>query len=253
MKRDDVKQDNRKALPKYLVRLMAAGVLGGIFGFAAGVMGEFDLSAGMAVVGRSVCAAAPWVMAVTTAVSSAAVVMLYRRAKGRFAAWDGEAEAPMEQAEQELNWAMLTTSCQVVVDLFFFGAAVTDLGNALPGTGVFLAAVFLLIVLQQRCVDLVRRMNPEKQGSIYDVKFREKWVDSCDEAERRQIGQAAYRAFGAVNVLCPVLWVALVILRIASGAQVLLASFLVCVVWLVLNAAYSLECIRQGGHIPAEN
>lgn len=59
--------------------------------------------------------------------------------------------------------------------------------------GVFLLSCACVIFAQQKAVDLERRMNPEKHGSVYDAKFQKKWLDSCDESERRQIGEASRR------------------------------------------------------------
>ena len=36
MENNDVKRDNRKALPKYLLILFVAAIFGGVLGFAAG-------------------------------------------------------------------------------------------------------------------------------------------------------------------------------------------------------------------------
>lgn len=70
---------------------------------------------------------------------------------------------------------------------------------ALLIVGEMLVSVALVVLVQQKIVDLVRRMNPEKQVSVYDSKFQKKWYNTCDEAERAQIGQASYQAFQAAN------------------------------------------------------
>ena len=76
-----------------------------------------------------------------------------------------------------------------------------------------LVMVFAGIVLQGFVVDLVRRLNPEKQGNVYDVKFRKKWLSSCDEAERQQIGQAAYVSFTVSNYTGLLVWVAMLVIN----------------------------------------
>ena len=40
------------------------------------------------------------------------------------------------------------------------------------------------------------------------MKFQKTWMDSCDEAERAQIGQACYRAYMVGTKVCIFLWVA---------------------------------------------
>ena len=113
--------------------------------------------------------------------------------------------------------------------------------------GSFLLSIALLIVLQQKVVDLTRKLNPEKQGSVYDLKFRKKWLNSCDEAERKQIGQAAYKAYSVLNATCPILWAVLLLLGFVLEIS-LLPSFLVLLVWGILNLTYIAECIRMNRH-----
>ena len=47
----------------------------------------------------------------------------------------------------------------------------------------FVALMVENTLLQQRSVDLTKRLYPEKTASVYDTHFRKKWLDSCDEAE----------------------------------------------------------------------
>ncbi len=50
----------------------------------------------------------------------------------------------------------------------------------------------LVIFAQQKAVDLNKEDESREAGSVYDSSFR-KSVESCDESEQRQIGQACYR------------------------------------------------------------
>jgi hypothetical protein len=86
-------------------------------------------------------------------------------------------------------------------------------------------------------------MNPEKQGSVYDMKFHKKWLDSCDEAEQRQIGQAAYHAFRVTRMACLVLWLVLMLLDLPFGFGPL-PALAVLLLWGVMQISYALECIR---------
>ena len=249
MENNTVKQDNRKALPKYLLIMLAAAVFGGVTGFAAGWLGHDGLSeAIVAAVTHALTAAAPWALLVTSVVSLAVILWLYRGARGLFAGWDGEDETVMDRADEKLNWALLLTSTQLVLNLFFFAAAESGdspLGG-LVGVLVFVLSAFLMVFAQQKIVDLTRRMNPEKQGSVYDTKFRKKWLESCDEAEQKQIGQAAYKAYNVVSTACPILWAALLMLSFAFNFSPLMPTFIVCFIWLLLQVSYCLETIRLG-------
>ena len=114
----------------------------------------------------------------------------------------------------------------------------------------FFAGVGVATVLQQKVVDLTKKINPEKRGSVYDMKFQKKWLDSCDESEQRQIGQACYKAYQAVTKVSLWLWVALMVLHFAFDTG-LLPAVPVLIIFGVLQITYTLETIRlsrKGGH-----
>ena len=249
MENNDVKRDNRKALPKYLLILFVAAIFGGVLGFAAGWMGHDSLSEAVAAaVSGFLALVAPWAIPITSAVSLAVILWMYRGAKGLFTGWDGEDDAVMDRAEEKLNWALLLATAQMILDMFFFAVAETYSGPAggLVSVLTFLVSVFLLVFAQQKAVDLTRKMNPEKRGSVYDVHFKKKWFQSCDEAEQKQIGQAAYKAFNVVSIACPILWAALLMLSYAFNFSLLMPTFIVCLIWLLQQVSYCLECIRLG-------
>ena len=249
MENNTVKKDNRKALPKYLLILFVAAIFGGVLGFAAGWVGHDNHSEVIATaVTDGLTAAAPWALLVTSVVSLAVILWLYRSAKALFTDWDGEDDDTMDRADEKLNWALLIAAAQLVLDMFFFGVAEnggSPLGG-IVGFVSFIVSVFLLVFAQQKLVDLTRKMNPEKQGSIYDTKFRKKWFESCDEAERNQIGQAAYKAYNVVSTACPILWGVLLLLSYAFNFSLLMPTFIVCFIWLLLQVSYCLETIRLG-------
>lgn len=245
--KDNVKRDNRRALPRFLLMLLAAGAFGGVMGFlgaqagAAGLTEE--LAAGLTGLLR---AAAPWGIPVTSGVLLGSGWWCYARARRRWAAWDGEDEDTAQQADQDLNWALLTSAMAMVVDLFFLTVGALY-GPALPVVAEVLASFALLVLLQQKVVDLTRRMNPEKRGSVYEMKFQKTWLDSCDESERAQIGRAAYQAYRAGVVTCLWVWVALIILSIPFdlGLAPMAAVLAVLAVLGVMQAAYIFACIRE--------
>lgn len=248
MENNTVKKDNRKAFPKYLLILFVSAIFGGVLGFAAGWVGHDNISEVIATaVTNGLTAAAPWALLGTSVVSLTAILWLYRGAKGLFTGWDGEDEAVMDRAEEKLNWALMLTAFQFVLDMFFFAAAQSGRGmSALWSVLFFIVSIFLLVFAQQKIVDLTRQMNPEKKGSVYDTKFRKKWFESCDEAEQKQIGQAAYKAYTVVSTVCPILWAALLLLSYAFRIELLMPTFIVCFIWLLLQVSYCLECIRLG-------
>ena len=35
-------------------------------------------------------------------------------------------------------------------------------------------------------VDLEKKLNPEKKGSVFEMQFQKTWLESCDEAQKQQ-------------------------------------------------------------------
>ncbi len=107
----------------------------------------------------------------------------------------------------------------------------------------FVVVMVETMIIQQRCVDAVKRMNPEKIASVYDVKFQRKWMDSCDEAEKIIVGKCAYKAYAAANTACAVLAIIFAVCAFIFNTG-FLPSFAVCVIWFVLQFIYYMETIR---------
>ena len=104
--------------------------------------------------------------------------------------------------------------------------------------------MFAVIAVQRRIVDLTRRINPEKQGSVYDFQFRKKWLASCDEAERQRIGQAAYRSYAVTTYACLFVWLALVLVNVLVPIGPLPIAA-VMVPWALGQFTYLGQCIRM--------
>ena len=245
------KSENQKALPKFFKLLAVAGLIGGVLGSLSSVAGYFwqehDLGAAFA---RMLNAGSLWGMLVCSAVLLGIGLRLYRSARNAFRSWDGEDEDVMQRAEEDLSRTLLLDSLTVIVSFFFFNAGTEKLpqgsdGNTVLLLVVFLAVIALAILLQQKTVDLTKEMNPEKKGSVYAMKFQERWWESCDEAERRQIGQASYKAYVTVSRFCPYCWGVLLLGNMVFHYGIL-PSAVVLMIWAVLSVSYTREAIRLG-------
>lgn len=243
------KSDNRKALPKFFLTILGAGIFGGVLGFAAGFMNAGSLSDGVRqLVNAALTVSVPWGIPVTNVAALGIGWGLYIKAKSLYRDWDGGDENHIDRAEQKLSWGLLMSAVTLICDLFFFSVAVVYASGPMV-MAAFIVEFFLGVgvatVLQQKIVDLTKKINPEKRGSVYDMKFQKKWMDSCDESEQRQIGQACYKAYLAATKVCLWLWVALMILHFAFGTG-LLPAVPVLIVFSVLQITYTLESIRLG-------
>lgn len=251
MKRSKEKSVNRKALPKFFGLIALSMLIGGIVGFLMAAAGDSALPDHILHgLNRALDVVTPWGIPVSTALLAELALRLYGRAKAAFKAWDGEDEAVMDAAEEKLSWAILLSSINLLLDFFFMSAAFQERNWSQRGlmsmvvTGCFILSIALLVLMQQKVVDLTRAMNPEKKASVYDMGFQKKWYDSCDESERQQIGEASYRAFLSAGNTCLYLWVGLFLLSGVFDIG-LLPSTLMLVVWGVLQVSYILACIRR--------
>ena len=255
---DSIKQENKKALPKFILTVVLSLTLGGILGFAL-VFLELDrFQAALDRAGLFFSNyAAPLLLIALPVVEFAACLPIYFGAKKQLAAWDGEDEAVSGQAEAKLSVCIWITGLCTVLAFFLLAAMFAGfVGNAgthwmMPaplffgGLAAFLADLFVPMILQQKLVDLTKRLNPEKHGSVYDSKFQKKWYESCDEAERAVIGQCAMKAYRAMCYTCMGLWVVFTL-----GGMFFNWGFLpalaVCIVWGAGQSAYSWACLKLG-------
>ena len=110
--------------------------------------------------------------------------------------------------------------------------------------GTFLLGIMAeVVIIQQKSVDCVKIMNPEKTASVYDMKFQKKWLETCDEAEKIIVGKCAFKAFNITNSMCSVLAVILAISALMFGIG-FLPSFVVCLIWIVNMSIYCKECLK---------
>ena len=100
---------------------------------------------------------------------------------------------------------------------------------------------------QNRLVNLVKEINPEKKGSVYDTKFKKVWLNSCDEAEQQMIYKAAYKSFTVSQTMYPFLWLVCVF-GIFWWDFNLIPLLMVSIIWMVQIVIYSVESMRLSKH-----
>ncbi|HBF15338.1 MAG TPA: DUF3169 domain-containing protein [Clostridiales bacterium] len=254
MEENEIRRANRAALPKLLLFMVLCLAVGGTAGYFAARYGLNTLTGNLksagAFFGSNV---APYLLLAVAVLSPAVCFSIYRGAKKRIAAWDGEDEAVYEAIDRRLSTVNRISASALVLSYFLLAASYSG------GFGIFesrrltvlyflaIAAFFAVIIetllLGQRCVDAVKRVNPEKKASFYDMNFQKKWMEDCDEAEKLLIGRCAYRAYRATNRVCAILAgvCALGALLFDIG---FLPSLAVCSIWIVSQSAYCREAMK---------
>ncbi len=250
MNNDNIKKDNRKALPKFLVMGLIFMVLGAVIGGGSVMMAsnyEHDMRNFLENFQFILYEITPWGIPVLILLAIVPAFCFYNKGKKIFAQWDGEDEDQAEKVDENCNWALGILGTSSLVSMLFFSMGVIY-RNENDGMLIVLAGFIifnvLAVILQQKLVDLTRKMNPEKQGSVYDPKFQKKWMESCDEAEQRQIGQAAYEAFHTLNKTASWLWFFLLISHMLFGTG-LFPIVIVLLLMGVSNVSYQVTASRQ--------
>ncbi len=244
---DNIKKDNKKAVPKYLIVLLVSAAVGFIAGLFSTFIGGSDWT-NIIVTGihSFLQIAVPYISVITLLLLILPAFIIYKKAKKLAEGWDGENEELPDDIDAKLNSVLLLISIAMLVTLFGLGSILTV--NIGPGQTIFaflscIITFILITLMQQKAVDLTRKMNPEKQGSVYDTKFQKKWYGSCDEAEKQLIGEASYHAFSITTKTCMILWAVTIVTHIAFDTG-LFPMFLVLLIGGISQISYILKAMK---------
>lgn len=177
----------------------------------------------------------------------------------RLKEWNGEDEEILDDIERKLDLPLNLTNALQILGMFLFATCIhIYVSVELPKLHEniifwivmidFVASLIICTMSQKRMVNLVKVMNPEKNGSIFDVNFNKKWEESCDEAQKMLLYKASYRAFRVSIVMCCCLWVVCLLTDFAFHTG-LFPIAVVLLIWLVQVLTYSKEASRleRGG------
>ena len=181
----------------------------------------------------------------------------YQKAKKMVERWDGRDEDVLDQAEDILGLSMIPNNIMQVCNFFLFSAMTYISGITVPGIetndkkqgmpllaaalGLFIFNMIMITVVQKLTIDLTKKMNPEKNGNIFDKDFNKDWLASCDEAQKLMIYEAGYKAFQATQMTCIVMWVLTLIGMLLFDIGIV-PSVCVFIIWLTLTIAYCIAC-----------
>ena len=176
------------------------------------------------------------------------------KARKQFNAWDGEDEDAADKIEEKVGLPMSISSVLMVINMFLFAVCVnldnqiemaksTEKIIMLINVLAFVFSFVVMFIVQKKTLDLTKDMNPEKEGSLYDVKFAEKWENSCDEAQKLMVYKASRTAFSAMTSMCMTLWVVCLIGDLFAGFG-LVPVTLVSIIWITGIISYLVGCAK---------
>lgn len=246
-----IKNEDKKALPVFILVMLASCILGFV-SFVAITYVAFLMEGNSAVSSflHALTVFLPYSILVVMAIFYSPCLFILRKAKKALARWDGEEEATPDLVEISCNKVILLSNIAYILSLFLFPLTIvlpedmslSDMGFSLMLFS-FLLSIAAMILMQRAAVNLQKKMSPEKQGSVFDLRFQKKWENSCDEAERQRIGNASFAAFKATMLTCMVLWV--VTLLLSTVTSIGIYSFaLLTIILLVSIITFCVTDIR---------
>ena len=250
------KREERKIIIKFVLILVASMILGAATSIAAAYITQDGLLE-LGGLERTVGAAVPYVFLFANLIAAIAAIMLCNRSKKEIDAWNGEDES-IDRTEQRLNYSMVLANLMTVVNFLLFSASVWAAEHSaleeryefrmlMAVLVIFVLGMVWTVVISNRTVKLVQRINPEKRGNVLDTKFHKQWMASCDEAETQMIYQCGFHAYRAGTTVCMALWVLTLLAQLWTGTG-LFPVVCVGAVWLVMTISYLYYSIRLERH-----
>lgn len=246
----NIRKSNRKNAPKFILIMLGSLLLGGIFGYASHSIAPENVRAVLDHISEVLIENAWWMLILMTVCAIADCLYLLFSARKAFSGWDGEDEVTEKRINGLLNWLLGVTNVGLLFDLALFSLLAMDLANLqpsrfLPGFIAFIVSLVFTVLFQQQAIDMTRRMNPEKAVSMYDPKFHKKWMEHCDEREVQMIGRAAYISMRVFTTVCPILWLALLLLNQFSGGWLgITPCLVVALLWGIISTVYVVTCAK---------
>ncbi len=250
-KEEENKQQNKKAKKSFTIVMILSVLLGLVVGFLNGYvnadMGAVNLTPVLAnAITNGLGIAAPFLLLGLFAVNFIYVTSSFSKCKKRWYAEKDTNEDIYDELDAKITNIMSVIQIYTVVSYFLFSAGFYYALHVkwtiwfIMALVVFIVDIVLVLGYQRKSVDFVKLMNPEKQGSVYDLKFREKWIESCDEMEKQMIWQCGYKAYQVANGMCILLWTVFTCLAMFLKIS-LWPVAMVSLFWLVLTVTYLAE------------
>lgn len=250
-------KSNKRILLTFILTIAACGGLGYFFGMLTAKSEETDTLAQAVDVMRDAMVQSFPVLFIIVAVLSIIIPTIgyihchkmYQKLQA-----DRDNDELWDRLENALNGSMITSTLFSIANVclflcFVYGAVTTKIDErygktvVLIGLAVFVISTFMEILIPHLVVKIEKELNPEKKGNVLDSKFREVWMDSCDEAQQMMVYKAAYKAFSNTNMVC--IWLVVITFVCAMLFKTdILSMIVVCLVWFVNTLSYMLHAAK---------
>ena len=229
---EEIKKEDKKAFKSFVIMMVISSIVGAVVGGGSiylqknigDNLSDFLLNALMMIT--------PYASLVLSILVIIVSVVIYNNSRKKLKLWNqsDEQEEIIDNIEEKLSYVLLFASVNLIMGFFFFGAGI-------------IVCVVSTILIQNKVVNLEKEINPLLNGSVYDFKFTQKWIDSCDEAIKLNIYKSSFKAYKSVTNTCLILWIVCV-LGYNFFDFGIMPLVMVTIIWLVQTVSYCIESIK---------
>ncbi|CEN76168.1 Protein of uncharacterised function (DUF3169) [[Clostridium] sordellii] len=254
---DEIKKEDKKAFKCFLMIIIISAIVGWILGSLSGNLKEILGNGMQKLIMNIFVIITPFANLVISMLVIIVSKIIYSDLRKKYDLWKekNEDDNTIDKIELKMYYLKLLNSINTILGFFFMAIGsmlkpFDNLDGSLNNTKVicFLIGFILCIttstLIQKKIINLEKEINPLLKGSIYDVKFTKKWIDSCDEAIKLGIFKSAYKAFSSVSITCLILWL-FCILGYDLWNFGIMPMVMVTIIWLVQTISYCRESIKQ--------
>lgn len=251
---NEIQKEDAKAGKQFTIIIIIAAVVGFFLGGASGMLKRGGGEIIALAIQNFLYLISPFASWIINAFAILFMGITIGKCKKMYRNWDGEDENVMNRIEYRLSIALMMTSIDMVLGYFFFGvgmAAVNiedpyDIWCAIRIFATLAGVILTMIVVtvgQKEIINFEKIMNPEKKGSVYDMRFAKKWEESCDEAEKLVIYKSSYTSYRCTSICLLLLWL-FCVLGMGIWNFGILPLAMVMIVQLVSTLSYCVKSIQ---------
>ena len=247
---EEIKKEDKKAFKSFIIVMIISAMVGAIIGGGSIYLQKHigdELSDFLLNILMTITPYASLVLSILVTIVS---VIVYNSSRKKLKLWNqsDEQDEIIDNIEVKLSYVLLFASVNLIIGFFFFGAGMAILSEDSYTKVIlflvgFIVCVVSTILIQNKVVNLEKEINPFLNGSVYDFKFSQKWLDSCDEAIKLNIYKSSFKAHKSVTNTCLILWIICVIGYDFFDFGIM-PLVMVTIIWLVQTVSYCRESIK---------
>lgn len=176
-------------------------------------------------------------------------ILIYIQCKRSVDFWNGEDEEYIEKLEKKCSIGQIILIITMIFIYSFDAIAMLEGVESESVKWIVVPVIDLLIVMalstfmQYKYVNLIKKINPEKRGSVIEFNFKKTWMKSCDEQERMAIYRSSYRSFQVMQSAFPICWCILLLISLCMNIGVI-PFLMIGVLWILHTITYCLESLK---------